>query len=163
EGRSRLIKGQVDVEKLLDDAAESVRKNPPEVPGAEAEFREILGLSYKQIGSRSKEKDQLERSMALREQIFPDPSPELAAGLHVVGIAAFDERNFDKAFDLYSRELAMRRKLKKGDDKDIAMCLTHLAQAELRRQHLDQAEKFYIEALDMRRRMYGPDHPDVAA
>jgi tetratricopeptide (TPR) repeat protein len=163
EGRSRIQDGKVDVVKLLDDADENVRRNPPELPGVEAEFREILGMGYQELLQWAKAKDQFERSMALRKAHFPDPSPELAAGLHVMGIAAFVERDYDRARDFYAQELAMRRRLRPGDDRETAMCLTHLAQIELRRRNLAEAERLYLEALDMRKRLFGPDNPDVAA
>lgn len=163
EGESRVREGMVDVEVLLDDAAASITLSPPELPGTEAAFRELLGVGYISLRSIDKARAQLERVLEVRQAHSPSPSPELAEAMHGLARAHYWAGEFDRALPLYTKALAMRRELYPGDHPETALSLTHLAATQQRLGQLTQGERMFAEALSMRQRLHGTEHPDIAA
>lgn len=163
EGESRVREGMVDVEVLLDDAAESITQSPPELPGTEAAFRELLGVGYISLRSIDKARAQLERVLEVRQGSSPSPSPELAEAMHGLARAHYWAGEYERALPLYSKSLAMRRELYPGDHPETALSLTHLAATQQQLGQLTQAERMFTEALSMRQRLHGTEHPEIAA
>ena len=164
EGRDRMQRGMVDVEDLLDSAADSVAATPPALPDTEAAFRELLGVGYISVRSSQKAAAQLERVVAIRrQQAEGGPTPELAEAIHALARARYFAADLDLALPLYTESLEIRRALHPGDHAQTALSLTHLAATEQRLGDLDHATELLSEALAMRQRLHGSDHPDIAA
>ncbi|MBC7833558.1 MAG: tetratricopeptide repeat protein [Phycisphaerales bacterium] len=163
DGQSRVRSGMVEVEPLLDDAASNLERQRPELPSTEADFREILGVSYTGLRSLSKARQQLERVLDIRTRLLVDPSSGLADALHNLAVAQYWDGEYGTAYDLYARSLAMRQRLNPGDHRDTAFSLTHLAACAMRLGRLDESQNLYEQALSMRRRMHGAQHQEIAA
>jgi len=160
-GESRIRSGMVDIEVLLDDAVASIEASPPELPGTEAAFRELMGVGYIALRSTEKAKSQLQRVLEVRRET--GPSPELAEAMHELARAHYWAGEYDQALPLYSEALELRRSIYKGDHAETAYSLTHLAATRLRLGDKESAKELYEEALAMRRRIYGAEHTQIAA
>ncbi len=158
-----LTKGTVNVEHMLDAAVVRMQASPPTLPATEANFREFLSEAYRGMGVYTKAIELQTRVVEIRQQLFPDPSTELAESLHDLGAALWWNGDYDQARVAYSRALDMRRALYPGDHQEIATSMTHLGACALRQGRLAESESLYTEALDMRRRLFSSPGAEIAA
>lgn len=158
-----LTKGNVNVEHMLDAAVLRMKDAPPTLRGTEANFRDFLSEAYRGVGAYGKAIDQQTRVIALREQLFPDPSEELAESLHDLGAALWWNGDYAEARKFYTRSLHMRQALYAGDHLDIATSMTHLGACALRQGQLAESETLYADALSMRRRLLPSPSAEIAA
>jgi eukaryotic-like serine/threonine-protein kinase len=185
-GASRVRSGLVDVEKLLDDAADNLERKRPELASTEADFREILGVSYTGLHKLLKARQHLARVVDIRRAALPTPdTPDaaLADAIHNLAAAMYWDGDYQEAYSLYQSSLEMRQRLHEdelagaGGDKTvaaiagrtesgnatIAFSLTHLAACAIKLGRLDEAQAQYEQALAIRQRIFGNRHPQVAA
>lgn len=155
--------GMVNVEQILDAAAQRLVISPPELPATEADFREILAEGYRGTGFFAKAIEHEKRVIAIRERILPDPSPVLADSLHMLGAALWWNGQYDEAETVYTRSLGMRRALYGPKNVEVATSMTHLAGCYLRQGRLVLAEDLYSQVLAMRRELLPPGSPELAA
>lgn len=155
--------GVVNPEKMLDEAAKSLASKKIDLPATEADFREILGTAYAALFKYAPAKENLTRTLEIRQRIEKEPSAGIADALHNLAAAMFNNGEVEQALPLYRRSFAMRQKLFKGDHKDIAASLTHLAACDIKFAKFPDAEEKYVKALRMRERLYPGNHEDVAA
>jgi tetratricopeptide (TPR) repeat protein len=163
DGDFLIDKGVVNPDQLLDEAAKSISDTRIDLPATEADFREILGTAYTALGRFAKAKENLARTLEIRQRIEREPSPGIADALHLLAAAMFNNGEFELAQSHYRRSYAMRQRLYKGDHKDLAASLTHLAACDTKFGRYAEAENNYKQALAMRQRLYPGDHEDVAA
>ncbi len=162
-GDTLLEGGLIDPDKLLEEATKNLANQKIELPATEADFREILGVAFTELGKFAAAKDNLNRTLEIRQQTLPDPSPGIADALHYLAAAMYRNGEYEPALKHYRRSYAMRQKLFKGDHKDLAFSLTHIAACDVKFGNYPEAEDFYKKALNMRQRLYPGDHEDVAA
>lgn len=155
--------GLVDVEKLLDNAANQMKSTPPDLPATEADFREIIAGGYQGLGRYAKSIEHQQRVVELRSMLTAKEDLSLADSLHQLAAALWWNGQYDRAAGYYERSLAIRRALLPTEHADIALSLTHLAACKLKQDDLPSATRYYQQALDMRRRLQGNASPDIAA
>ena len=154
---------QAFAERVLDEAAQSLSSRKLQFPATEADFREILGVSYTALGQVKKAKENLTRTLEIRRHLYGENNDSVANALHSLGAAMFQNGEYEDAYKLYQQSYAIRRKLHTGDDPVLAFSMTHVAACEMKFGRFGDAEQLYRQALDMRRRLYPGDHEDVAA
>lgn len=165
-GMTLVKEGKVDVEALLMDAERTIANAPPQRPGTEADFRELIGIGYISLRSRQateKARTELARVLDIRLAERPQRPQAVASAMHNLARALYYSGDLAEAQQLYIGAVERRRTLANGDSAELATSLTHLAATNQRLGDLDGALKMFVEGLDMRRRLFGQSHPDIAA
>lgn len=148
---------------VLDRAADRVGVDFASHPEIEAAVRETIGNAYVSLRHANKAIEQLERSLALRRDVFGEPSIEVARSLHLLSNAQLIAGDYKTAEDTSAKGIDMRRKLLGADDMETARMLSDLAVIVKERGDYDHAEQLYRKALALTERFAtGPD-VDVAS
>ena len=134
-------------------------KDQPEV---EAALATTIGKAYRGLGLNSRSLPLLERSLALRRQVYGEEHPAVAESLEALGVLAQSRGDLDRAEALHRQALAMRRKTLSPEDPAVAETLNSLASDLLIRADFDAAEPLFREALAINRRNFGNNHQEVA-
>ena len=108
--------------KLLDQAVEPLRSDPPEDPATRATLLFAAGRVYRRIGLPGEARPLLTQSLDLRRELHEAPDDALAEVLFELGTAAAQSGSPEEAVGLLEQVLTMERALH-GDD------FLHVAQA----------------------------------
>lgn len=122
--------------------------------------RKRLGVLLRLAGEARPAVVELEAALALRRELAPGDSPELARNLAELGIARRASGDLDGAESAFRESLDVHRR--RGSATGIAVGLNNLGSMAFARGDLAAAEALYTEALAANRRAYGERHPQVA-
>lgn len=144
--RPQVAQGEeVTVNQIVDKALGRVESAFDSRPGVEAVVRMTLGETLYGLGRYSDAETQLERSLALFEQLNGDADRDAAwATLHLGHVRRAQNR-FDEAMKLYEEAVAAYRRLP-AESLRLAAALGSLASANMEQGNLAAAEKCLHEA-----------------
>ena len=121
-----------------------------------------LGNAYGDLGDHAKQRDMLERALAIEERAYGRDHPDVAITLGNLGGAYGDLGDHAKKRDMLERALAIKERAYGRDHPEVAITLGNLGNAygDLG----DQAKKRDVleRALAIKERAYGRDHAQVA-
>lgn len=147
---------------VLDRAAARVGVDFASHPDIEAAVRETIGNAYVSLRHSDKAIEQLERSLALRREVFGEPSIEVARSLHYLGSARLMAGDFKAAEHDAQRGLAMQREIVGKDNVETSNMLSDLAVIVKEQGDYDRAEQLYREALELTERLTKTPNADIA-
>ncbi len=101
---------------ILESTEERIGTELSDQPEVEAELREIVGKTYRDLDEYAKAEEQLARALTLRRSLFPGNSPELASALVEMGEAVLRARSPAAAEPFARESLEIRRQLYGLDD-----------------------------------------------
>jgi hypothetical protein len=149
---------QVTVEAVLNKAAAKVDKAFPNQPEVEADVRQAVGQTYRQLGLYEEAQPQLERSLALRRQrLGADHLDTLEAVNELAGLLQ-DQGKLAEAEALFRQNLEARHRVQGPDHPDMLTAENNLATLLRDQGKLVEAEALFHHNLEARRRVLGPDH-----
>ena len=151
----------VTARELLDRGAGRIQSELVD-PRLQADLLETVGTLYRKLGLFDQGQLHLERSLALRRQLFGEQGVETAKSLAGLGRLHAEKEDFAAAEPLLRRALAIRRG-RSSDDPEIAELLSDLGACSRLRGDYAAAEPLYLEALERQRRRWGDSHPEVAS
>lgn len=152
---------EVTARELLDRGVESARELADQ-PEVQARMLEVVGLTRQRMGAYERSLPLLERSLALRREVFGREHEQVAASLNHLG-ALHRLRGDLAAAEPHLREaLAMRRDLLGDEHEDVAVTADELARVHEALGDYDRAEPLYREALATRRALLGDRHRQTA-
>ncbi len=152
----------VTAREILDQGVARVQTGLKDQPEVQAALATTIGKAYRGLGLNDRSLPLLERSLALRRQVYGNEHPEVAASLDALGTLAQARGDLDRAEALHRESLEMRRKLLGSNDPAVAESLNSLATDLATKAQYDDAEPLFREALAINRRRFGNDHEEVA-
>ncbi len=150
----------VTAREVLDQGAARVQTELKGQPEVQAALAATIGNAYRGLGLNDRALPLVERSLALRRQVFGARHPEVAAGLEALATLTQARGDLDRAEALHRQALAMRRELLGPDDLALALSLNGLGTVLLQKAKYDEAEPLLREALAINRR--GGDQEEEA-
>jgi CHAT domain-containing protein len=132
------------------------------------EFAQLLGnlgLFYRRAGALDKARPPLERSLAIREKLFGEKSPnhpQLVNGVASLAALYQEMGEFDLAEPLHRRVLGAFEATQPNHPA-VATTLTNLAMIRMLRGNHAEAEGMFQRALQIRETSLGTRHADVAS
>jgi len=109
----------------------------------------------------------LEKSLEIRQQVFPPDHPSISQGLLENGKAWGRVGRYDRAFVLLQKCKEMRLRattsLFGAEHADVADVLFHIGRLEEKRGASRQAIREFRQCLAIRERVYDGDHPTIAS
>lgn len=123
----------------------------------------FLAQSLAQLGETALAREQLMRSLAIRQQVLPAGHPLIAYDLSSIGSTYWLERDIDHALDWWERALEARRQQEPPDLAELSTAQNALALGLIETDRLEEAEDLLEEALHNAIKVYGEDHLRVAA
>ena len=147
---------------LLDQGAARVQAELKGQPEVQAALAATIGKAYANLGLNDRSLPLVERSLALRRQIYGEEHPDVAESLEALGLLAQVRGELDRAEALHRQALAMREKLLGPDDPAVAESLNSLATDLFARAKYEAAEPLFRRALALNRRHFGNAHQEVA-
>ncbi len=148
---------------LLDQGAARVQAELKDQPEVQAALAMTIGEAYRGLGLNDRSLPLLEKSLALRREVYGEEHPEVAESLEALGILVQARGDLDRAEALHRQALEMRRRLLGPGDPAVAESLNSLATDLLSKAQFDAAEPLFREALAINRRNFGNDHEQVAS
>lgn len=152
----------VTARELLDRGAARVQAELKDQPEVQAALATTIGKAYRGLGLNDRALSLLERSLALRRQVYGEEHPMVAESLEALGTLAQARGDLDRAEALHRQALEMRQKLLGPDDPAVAESLNSLATDLSGNAKYDAAEPLFRQALAINRRHFGNDHEEVA-
>ena len=136
--------------------ADTTLTNQPEV---EAEVREVMAATSRQLALLDDAVRHAERALALREQLSGAGHPATLTALNEVALASFERGELERAEKLLQRALEIGGTNWKPDDPERLRVLMDLARVEIARGNYSGAEPRLLSVLEMQKRSPGPDAP----
>ena len=121
-----------------------------------------LGTAYGDLGDHAKERDMLERALAIKERAYGRDHPEVATTLTNLGNAYGQLGDHAKKRDMLERALAIEERAYGRDHPNVATTLTNLGNAYGGLGDHAKKRDVLERALAIEERAYGRDHPEVA-
>jgi len=146
---------------LLDKAAERLHELKGQ-PLVEAELRTTLGNVYADLAEFTKAAAMHREALAIRRKLHPGEHPDIAASLHGLAYALWNQGQLTEAESLLREALAIRRKLFGNEHPEVANSLHQLGQTLRFEGRLAESEAAQREALGIRRKVLGNEHEAVA-
>jgi eukaryotic-like serine/threonine-protein kinase len=138
--------------------ADTVLTNQPAV---EAEVREILAATCRQLALTEESLRHAERALDLREKISGAQHPDILIALSEVALASFEKGQTERADNLLRRALDIGERAWKPEDPFRLRTLVHLARVETARGNYSNAAARLATALEMQKRTLGTESLDA--
>jgi tetratricopeptide (TPR) repeat protein len=117
---------------------------------------------YRSLGNAEKEREFLERALAIKERHYGLDHPEVAITLTSLGWAYYSLGETQKSRELLERALAIKERHYGLDHPEVAITLTNLGDAYGSLGDTQKSRELLERALAIKERHYGLDHPEVA-
>jgi tetratricopeptide (TPR) repeat protein len=150
------------LKEILDQTADQVGKELVNQPAVEAELLNLIGNSYRQIGSLDQAETMLRQAVAIRRKVFGSETPEVAQSLNDLGLVLIAQQKLSEAEEAVAEALATRQKLFGTENADAATSLNDLSAIYREMGKLVEAETMAREALKIRQKLFGNENLAVA-
>jgi tetratricopeptide (TPR) repeat protein len=114
------------------------------------------------LGNQERERELLERALAIMERHYGPDHPNVATILANLGNAYGSLGDTQKKHELLERALAIKERHYGPDHPEVAITLTNLGNAYGSLGDTQKKRELLERALAINERHYGPDHPEVA-
>jgi tetratricopeptide (TPR) repeat protein len=125
-------------------------------------FQIYIAYGYRCLGNAEKERELLERALAIKERHYGPDHPEVATTLNSLGWAHYKLGETQKSRELLERALAIKERHYGLDLPEVAGTLNNLGWAYYKLGETQKSRELLERALAIKERHYGPDHPEVA-
>lgn len=149
------------VRTALDRAAERIEGKFSKQPDVEASLRYTIGEAYLDLGLFPQAREQLERSLEIRQAQFGDEDPRTLKSMVQLGWIAKEQGDYSEAEALESRALDIQRRTLGPTNRDTLSSMSNLASTYLNQGKYKQAESVDSQTLEIRKRMFGSEQPDT--
>ncbi len=147
---------------ILDRTAERVGTDLEGQPEVEGDIRDVIGVTYTDLGLHDRAESMLRPALALRKSLFGEEHPDVGASLNNLAELLWGQGEYVEAEALLREALAMNRKLLGDEHPDVAASLNNLAALLKDQGKLSEAEPLSRKALAMHQKLLGEEHPHVA-
>ncbi|MFQ5490911.1 MAG: tetratricopeptide repeat protein, partial [Phycisphaerae bacterium] len=144
---------------------EQLKDDPLADPEVEALIYEKIGKVYKGWSDYAEAAPHLEKSLAIRQDIYEEPDARIAQGLHDLGSLYWFQGLYEQAKDYYQQALEMRRQLFEEPNEAVASTLNDLAACYDKVGDYETFDAFFDESLQMRLALLedGQESEDIAS
>ncbi|MEM8931253.1 MAG: tetratricopeptide repeat protein, partial [Acidobacteriota bacterium] len=153
--------GRLDVRDVLDQGVERV-ESLGDQPRLQAEFSQVLGRVYLNLGLFEQARPLLDRSFALHLEHHGEDSAEVAAMRDLLGQLLDATGEHDAAAEQFESALSWRRQERPRDVVAMTAVLNNLALNHKLRGQQAEAVALARENLSLRRQNWGDDHIEAA-
>jgi tetratricopeptide (TPR) repeat protein/CHAT domain-containing protein len=122
-----------------------------------------IGKAYLRRAEYDKALDYLQRGLAVYQELYDGPDPNIATSLHDIGLVYHAHLEYDKALDFLQRALVMYQKVYSGPNSGIANSLNNIGKVYDDQGKHAQALDYLQRAVDMYQKVYKPPHPAIAS
>ena len=130
-------------------------------PAVEAEVREILAATSRQIAMFDEALRHAERALVLREKISGPQHPDTLIALTEVALASFEQGHAEKAETLLRRAVDIGERTWNAEDPFRLRTLVHLARVETARGSYTNAQSRLATTLEIQKRTLGTESLDA--
>jgi len=126
-----------------------------------AEALAYLGNVYRTTGKYVQAEEQLQHSLAIRQEKLPETHGLIAASYNDLGLV-YTQLDVNKAFDYYEKSLAIYEKLHGNDHSKLAIANTNLGVLNRSEKLYGDAVVYFESALKIWENIYAQPHPNKA-
>ena len=137
---------------------ETLEANDERDKGQEAFILENLGIAHEKLGNAEKQRELLERALAILEREYGSDHREVAIILTNLGIAHGKLGNAEKHRELLERALVIKEREYGSDHREVAITLTNLGIAHGDLGNVEKKRELLERALAIFEHAFGPDH-----
>ena len=145
----------VTAKELLDTGAERIEDELTDQPEIQAEMMRVIGNAYKGMGLYTQSEPLLERSVATRRALYPEPDSNLALSLNDLGELQVQMGRYDEAKASFEEAIRIQEAVFEEGSRDLATTINNLAFVSFRLGDPEAADSLFRVALDMRKRIVG--------
>ncbi|HLT47546.1 MAG TPA: tetratricopeptide repeat protein [Rubricoccaceae bacterium] len=130
-------------------------------PDVQARMLEVIGRTYRRMGRSDLAEAPLERALALRRQLHPQPHPDLARSLFWAAVVSGDLDDFGRAEELFKEALAMQRGLYGETHPELVATLYNLGGVLHFQGRQAETDTLFQEAFQIFRRIPDASDPET--
>ena len=145
----------VTAKELLDTGAERIEDELTDQPEIQAEMMRVIGNAYKGMGLYTQSEPLLERSVATRRTLYPEPDSNMALSLNDLGELQVQLGRYDEAKESFEEAIRIQEAVFEEGSRDLATTINNLAFVRFRLGDPEAADSLFRVALDMRKRIVG--------
>ena len=145
----------------LQDALSRLEKDNKENSAEAAIALAYLGNLYRTTGKYVQAEEQLTRSLAIRQKLYPENNEWIAASYNDLGLV-FSQSDDDLALSYYEKALAIYKKLHGENHPKTAIASTNIGYTYSRLELFGDAINNYESALKIWQKIYVQPHPTKA-
>lgn len=145
----------------LQDALVRLEKDRKENSADAAVALAYLGNLYRATGKYAQAEEQLTRSLAIRQRLYPEFNEWIAASYNDLGLA-YSQSDNDKALAYYEKASAIYKKLHGENHPKTAIATTNIGYLYSRLELFGDAINNYESALKIWEKIYPQPHPSKA-
>jgi serine/threonine protein kinase/tetratricopeptide (TPR) repeat protein len=146
---------------ILDKGADKIESELKDQPQIQSSLMETMGRVYRSLGLYDLAAPILEKSLAIKRQVYGEEHAEVAAGLHTLAVLYDTQGKYQEAESLFRQSLAIKEKVYGKDHVEVAKSLNSIAVVDWNQGKYEEAETLFLRALDIKEKTLGPDDPDV--
>lgn len=163
-GSNPFESGERDVtaRELLEEGSGRIEGELADQPEVRARLLQVMGTAFQGLGLYDEARNHLDRSLALREELFGESDPEMGDGRQALGQLMLRQSEHDEAAVHFEAALAQRRAAFGENDIRVARSLWGLGSAYMELGRLDEAEVLHRESVDIRRRVLEEGDTELA-
>ena len=151
----------VTAKELLDKGAARIDDELTDQPEIQAEMMRVIGNAYKGMGLYAQSQPLLERSVATRRSLYPEPDSNMALSLRDLGELQVHLGLYDEAAATFEEAIRIQESVFNDGSAALATTINNLALVRFNQGNPAAADSLFRASLDMRRRVVGEHSRDV--
>ena len=153
----------IKVRTALDRAADHIEGKFSTQPAVEAEIRNTIGETYRDLGLYPEARKQIERALQLENRALGPNDPKTLKTFRLLGVIVSDQGDNPKAEPLLTQALQHDRQFLGPENPETLSAARTLAVAYYAQAKYPQAEALDLQTLDISRRVLGLEDPSTLA
>ncbi len=154
---------RITAREILARGAERIQRELKDAPVTQANLMETIGRVYLSLGLTAEARPQLEKALAMREQLFPGDHESKASSLAALGNLELASGHMDVAQRHYEEALAMNERLHGKRNVAVAASLEALGKLLKEKGDFKDAETKLQESLELFTQIEGPKSPRASS
>lgn len=146
---------------ILEKGAAAVEKDLAAQPRIQSRLMQTIGTVYRNLGLYSQAEPVLEKTLAIKRDVYGEEHFEVAAALHSLAILYDTQGKYQEAVSFFQQSLAIKEKVFGPDHPEVAKSLNSIAVVFYNQGKYDEAEPFFRQALAVKEKTLGPDSAEV--
>ncbi len=161
KGETQQVPVTLTIADAIAEAEKHIAEHFKDRPTAEADARQALGVTWRNMRKFDAAQKHFSRALELRRQHLGDNAPKTLSSLRCLGATLDEAGRTKEGLPLLEDALARHRVLGGTVSNEMLLCLDNLAAAYARAGRRDAAAALQVEAVERSEKIEEPDSPEM--
>jgi len=155
-------RSDITVKEVLDLSAGRIDQELSDQPAIQADIMSVMGQVYRSIAQFEESRGMLDGALAKKISLYGEEHPQVAAGIHELGLLHFYMSDYPAADSLLTHAMEMRINLLGDQSPETSISKRKTALARTNLGKYEEAEQLHTEALENQTRIFGQESQAVS-